>query len=113
MNERRLYYFAIAASVAGIFMLFLLPQDENSFFEVAQQCSYKELTITGRILSAADKGSLSILTIADASYLPVVVFGSENYSGAINQTVKINARLSDYMGKKELVASEIKFLGKD
>ena len=52
--------------------------------------------------------SLSIISVADAEYIPIVVFDNNNYSGAVNGTASIKARLGEYNGKLELVADEIR-----
>ena len=110
MNERRLYYLAIAASLTGLLILFMVPKEENSFFSIAKQCGYnEEVTIKGRVAVASDKGNLVILTITDADYIPVVVFDKLNLSEMLNKSVKITARISEYKGKMELIANEIKY----
>jgi hypothetical protein len=112
MNERRIYYLAIAASLTGLLILFIIPKEENDFFSVAKNCGYnEEITVKGKIIAAINKGSLSILTVADANYIPIVVFDKVNLSEVINKSVRINAKIHDYNGQKELIANEVKFFG--
>tara|TARA_Y100000031_G_C7943166_1_gene258025 strand:- start:106 stop:438 length:333 start_codon:yes stop_codon:yes gene_type:complete len=107
MNDRSLYYLSFAAALVGLLMLWLIPIPQHTFFDVLETCeSYDEITLKGKVLGVENRGSVTILKVADAQYVDVVVF--DQLDNVTNKAITVKARMSEYKGKINIIATEVK-----
>jgi hypothetical protein len=104
MNEKRLYLICIAAALTGLLLLLIFPESPGSFFHAQAKC-YGSAEIRGKITSVQQKGTTSIISIEQN--ITLIAFQQLN-KDIIGKNAKITARLSEYKGKKEVIAEEIK-----
>jgi hypothetical protein len=104
MNERRLYLISIAVSLVGLLILLLVPRTEDTYFQAASKC-YSSFEVRGKITSIQEKGAVS--TISLEQNVTIVAFQKLS-PDIVGKNARIEARLSEYKGKMEVIAEEIK-----
>ncbi|MFH1181744.1 MAG: hypothetical protein V1702_02195 [Candidatus Woesearchaeota archaeon] len=104
MNERRLYFISIAVSLIGLLILLLVPETPDSYFQAAQEC-YNDFEIKGKVTAVQEKGTIGIISLEQN--VTIVAFQKLS-PDIVGKNARITARLSEYKGKQEIIAEEIK-----
>lgn len=104
MNERKLYLLSIAVGLIGLLILLLVPKTTDNYFQAASEC-YSDFEIKGKITAVQEKGTISIINMEQN--VTIVAFQKLS-PDIVGKNARITARLSEYKGKKEIIAEEIK-----
>jgi len=112
MKEKLFLEMSIIISLLGIlFILFLVENTELPFTKIADLKNKdvdERVKIQGRIISIKETTKVILFTIKDETgEIPAILFKEGNLEIKKGQDLEIEGRLTEYVGKKEIVVSKI------
>jgi DNA/RNA endonuclease YhcR with UshA esterase domain len=115
MKEATLLRIALSFSLLGLVMLLILIQtqklEETKIGNISAAEEGRAVRIQGVISELRDNGKTASLEIAQPQTLEVFLFKSANLSLKKGDFVEIIGEVSDYKGRKEIMASQVDVLG--
>jgi len=115
MKEATLLRIALSFSLIGLVALFILTQTMRPEEAHAGNLSSVEesriVRIKGVVSGFRDYGKTARIEIARSETTEVFLFKSRNLSLQKGDFVEITGEVSDYNGRKELIASQVDILG--
>jgi len=111
MDESFLLRVALGGAIIGIGVLFVLSRmmgvEQISLQEIEGMEPETEVKVTGVVNSVRDMGTVLVFEVAQPQLLDVMLFKRRNMSLRKGDVVEIEGELTEYKGKKELVAASI------
>jgi len=115
MKEATLLRIALSFSLLGLVALFILTQsmelEETKIANFSGAEAGSIVKIKGVVSGFSDTGKTARIEIAQPQTTEVFLFKSSNLSLEKGEFVEITGEVSDYNGRKELVASQVDVLG--
>lgn len=116
MKEKTLLKIALISSVLGVFLL-LIVQDNISLDpispkEIEEKNSGEVVKIIGFISGISNKDNLMFLKISEKRIdeVDVMLFKDHDIHLKENQVVEIVGEVSEYKGKKEIIANKLRLI---
>jgi len=115
MDERLLLKIALSCSLAGLVALYFLTANLTpEQTKISNLTGIEESTMVrlrGVVESVDDNGNMMYLDIAQPETASIIVFKDRKLDIAKGDFVEVRGEVSNYKGKKEIVATGIDVLG--
>lgn len=114
MKESTLLRIALSFSLLGLITLFAITQgikpEELKPDELMQAEEGRIVRIKGVVSGVKDYGKTAIIEVAHPKTTEVLLFKSSDLSLREGEFVEITGEISEYNGRKEVIASEVEVL---
>lgn len=118
MDEKFLLKAAIACSVIGLAVLYLIAGtmkiDETSINKITSGMSDDNVIVEGKVASITEKENVIVIELQKNEKISVMMFkGKYPVFMGIKEgdSVEVSGKVSDYKGRKEIIADGMRFVG--